>query len=116
MLWDVLSTPGNMPSAWVGMFSVRGLKLAIKSGTSNMQTDKGSRPRDGVLVAYTPSKVAIFWAGNTDASPLNRNAFGGTINGTEMKSFFGWLRDNNQITNENMTAIDIAEVQISKIS
>ena len=40
LLRDILSTPGNMPSAWVGMFSVRGIKLAIKSGTSNMQTDK----------------------------------------------------------------------------
>lgn len=116
LLWDILSSPENMPSTWVGMFSVRWLKLGIKSGTSNVQTDRGNRPRDGWLVAYTPSKVAVFWAGNTDASPLNRNAFGGTINGTEMRNFFSWLRDNNLIVNETINPVDISEVQISKIS
>lgn len=105
-----------MPAGWPAMFGVRNLKLAIKSGTSNVKTDKGNRARDGVLVAYTPSKVAVFWAGNTDATPLNKNAFGGAINSAEMRSFFGWLRDNNQITNESINPVDVAEVQVSKIS
>ncbi len=33
------------------------------------------RARDGRLAAYTPSKVAIFWAGNTDAKPMGRKAW-----------------------------------------
>lgn len=76
LIREILSNTANMPSTWVNMFSVRGLKLAIKSGTSDVKTPNGTRPRDGWLASYTPSKVAIFWVGNTDGAPMNRNAFG----------------------------------------
>lgn len=46
LMRDILSNPANMPPAWAGMFGVRGMKLAIKSGTSNVKTDKGNRARD----------------------------------------------------------------------
>ncbi len=76
LIREILSNTANMPSNWVNMFSVRGLKLAAKSGTSDVKTPNGARPRDGWLATYTPSRVAIFWVGNTDGSPMNRNAFG----------------------------------------
>jgi membrane peptidoglycan carboxypeptidase len=75
LIREILSNTANMPSNWVNMFSVRGLKLAVKSGTSDVKTPNGARPRDGWLATYTPSRVAIFWVGNTDGAPMNRNAF-----------------------------------------
>ncbi|MBP6086539.1 hypothetical protein KA478_05215 [Patescibacteria group bacterium] len=46
---------------------MRGLTYANKSGTTNLKDPKTNKnlPRDGWLAGYTPSKVAIFWAGNT---------------------------------------------------
>ena len=79
LIWEILSNTANMPSNWVNMFSVRGLRLAAKSGTSDVKTPNGDRPRDGWLAAYTPSRVALFWVGNTDGAAMNRNAFGGTV-------------------------------------
>lgn len=116
LLWKILSDPANRLAGWVSKFNVSGLTYALKSWTSNAKTDKGNRPRDGRLVAYTPSKVALFRAGNADGTPLNRNAFGGTIHANPVKKFLWWLLKNNYITNETMKSVDTTEVQISKIS
>lgn len=78
MIRDILSTPANMPSGWTSYYSVRGLKYAVKSGTSNKVIKQNgqdvSLPRDGWLATYTPNRVTMYWAGNADDSPLNRNA------------------------------------------
>lgn len=116
LIREILSNTANMPSNWVNMFSVRGLKLAAKSGTSDVKTPNGARPRDGWLATYTPSKVAIFWVGNTDGAPMNRNAFWGTVLGSNMRSFYSWLLSNNRIVNESLTSVDTIDMQVSKLT
>lgn len=56
-----------------------------------MKTDKGSRPRDGWLAAYTPSKVILMRAGNADARPMNSKAYGGSIHAESIKTFLNEL-------------------------
>ena len=46
LIWKILSEPTNRLPGWISKFNVPGLSLAIKSGTSNVKTDKGNRPRD----------------------------------------------------------------------
>jgi penicillin-binding protein 1A len=116
LIREILSNTANMPSNWVNMFSVRGLRLAAKSGTSDVKTPNGTRPRDGWLATYTPSRVAIFWVGNTDGAPMNRNAFGWTILWSNMRSFYGWLFSNNFIANESLTPVETIEMQVSKLT
>lgn len=116
LLRQILSNTANMPSDWVGMFSVQWLTLWIKSWTSDVKTPNGARPRDGRLAAYTPTKVALFWAWNTDAAPMNRNAFGGSMNGVVMRWFFRWLLENNYIANESLPNIETIDMSISKLS
>ncbi|PJA48428.1 MAG: hypothetical protein CO170_02740 [candidate division SR1 bacterium CG_4_9_14_3_um_filter_40_9] len=116
LLWKILADPANRIPGWIGKFNVSGLTYALKSGTSNAKTDRGNRPRDGWLVAYTPSKVAMFRAGNADGTPMNVNAYGGTIHANPIKKFLGGLVKNNYIANETMKSVDTSSVQISKIS
>ena len=75
LMWKILADPSNRIGSWATKFNVKGLTYALKTGTSNVKTDKGSRPRDGWLAAYTPSRVILMWAGNADATPMNRNAY-----------------------------------------
>jgi hypothetical protein len=58
----------------------------------------------------------IFRAGNADGTPMNRNAFGGTIHAAPVKKVFSWLLKNNYITNESIPEVDLMSVSISKIS
>ncbi len=73
-------------------------------------------PRDGWLVGYTPSKVAVFWAGNTQGNPMNVNAYGGWVNGKTFRQFFTQLRRDDLIQSENVSPIEVKDVTISKIS
>ena len=75
LIWKILSDPSNRIGAWSTKFNVKGLTYALKTGTSNVVTDKGSRPRDGWLAAYTPSKVILMWAGNANAAPMYKTAY-----------------------------------------
>ncbi|MFA5747945.1 MAG: transglycosylase domain-containing protein [Candidatus Absconditabacterales bacterium] len=116
LIRKILSDPNNRLAGWISKFNVAGLTFALKTGTSDMKTDKGNRARDGWLAVYTPTKVALFWAGNANGAAMNKNAFGGTILANPLKSFFGNLLKNNYISNENIPEADITKVQISKIS
>ncbi|MDD3262396.1 MAG: penicillin-binding protein [Candidatus Absconditabacteria bacterium] len=116
LLWNILSEPSNRLAGWVSRFNVQGLSLALKTGTSNVKTDRGNRPRDGWMAVYNGSKVAVFWAGNADGAPMNRNAFGGTIHANPMRAFFGSLVRNNYISNDTIRSMDVTTVDISKIS
>ncbi|HPC34152.1 MAG TPA: transglycosylase domain-containing protein [Candidatus Absconditabacterales bacterium] len=116
LMWNILSDTNNMPPERVGKYTVRGLQLGLKSGTSNMKTPKGDRARDGRLATYTPTRVAVFRGGNADGSPMYHNAYGGFLNAEAMREFWSTLLANNYISNQGMSATEIAEVSISKIS
>lgn len=116
LVWKMLSEPANRLAGWVSKFNVAGLSLAIKTGTSNAKTDKWNRPRDWWLASYNANKIALFWAGNADATPMNKNAYGGTIQADPMKKFFTALLKNNYITNSVITPVDTANITISKLS
>ena len=116
VMWDILSTPGNMPSNWVWAYTVHGLKLWLKTGTSNMKTPKWDRARDGLLATYTPTRVAVFRWWNADGSPMYQNAYGWFLNAEAMRDFWSTLLKNNYISNEWMTAVDVWTVSISKLS
>lgn len=116
LIWKVLSDTANRIVGWTNKFNVAGLTIAIKTGTSDVKTDKGNRPRDWWLASYTASKVALFRAGNADATPLNKNAYGGTIQAEPMKRFYTALLKNNYITNDVIAPVDVANVTISKLS
>lgn len=116
LIWKILSDPANRIPWWENKFTVSGLKYALKTGTSNAKTDKGNRPRDWWLAAYTPSKVMIFRAGNADGTPMNKNAFWWTIHAAPVKQIFSRLMKNNYIANETIPEVDLTAVSISKIS
>lgn len=120
MIWDILSTSSNMPSGWVSYYSVRGLKYAVKSGTSNKVIKQNgqdvSLPRDGWLATYTPTRVTMYWAGNADDSPLNRNALWLLINSEVNKSFYGAMLEQWYMTNDTMPVVGGKQVTISKIT
>ena len=46
LMWKILSDPSNRIGAWATKFNVRGLTYALKTGTSNVRTEKASLPRD----------------------------------------------------------------------
>lgn len=116
VMWDILSTPGNMPSNWVWAYTVNGLKLWLKTGTSNMKTPKWDRARDWLLATYTPSRVAVFWGWNADGSPMYQNAYGWFLNAEAMRDFWSTLLKNNYVSNESLTAVDVWTVSISKLT
>lgn len=116
LIWNILSNHRNMPSDWIAGLSVGGIQLGVKTGTSNAKTSKGSRPRDWWLVSYTPSKVALFWAGNANGTPLYRNAFGGNTNSPVMRKFWKEMLANNYVKNEGISRIEVKSTNISKIS
>ncbi len=116
LIWKILSEPGNRLAGWVNKFNVAWLSLAIKTGTSDVKTDKWNRPRDWWLASYNANKVALFWAGNADASPLNKNAYWGTMQADPMKKFYTALLKNNYITNSVIPSVDTASTTISKLS
>lgn len=116
VMWTILSEPANMPEWWRAAYTVKGLKLWIKTGTSNMKTPKWDRARDGWLASYTPSRVAIFWWGNADGSAMYSNAYGWFLNAEAMRDFWSTLLANNYVVNEWMTEVEVGRATISKIS
>ena len=90
---SILSDRNNMPPSWISNFTLQGdIAYATKSGTSDVKvTHNGEqviRARDGWLAAYTPTKVALFWSGNTDGKPMGPEAFGGRLNAPVRKTFW----------------------------
>lgn len=116
LIWKVLSDPANRIPGWENKFTVSWLKYALKTWTSNAKTDRGNRARDGRLAAYTPDKVMMFRAGNADGTPMNVNAFWGTIHANPVKKVFSRLKTNNYITNGDIPEVDLMGVSLSKIS
>jgi membrane peptidoglycan carboxypeptidase len=116
LMWKILSEPNNRLPGRINKFNVAGLTYALKTGTSNVKTDRGNRPRDGRLAAYMPDKLVLMRAGNANATPMYQNAFGGTIHADPIKQFFKGLLDNNYLSNVEMTNVETATLTISKIT
>ncbi|MDR0281947.1 MAG: hypothetical protein LBI53_01110 [Candidatus Peribacteria bacterium] len=116
LMRKILSDPNNRLPGWVTKFNVSGLTYALKTGTSNVKTDKGNRPRDGRLAAYMPDQLILMRAGNANATPMNVNAFGGTIHADPIKAFLKYLLDNNYISNKEMPNIETSMLTISKVT
>ena len=116
LIWKILSDPNNRLPGWVSKFNVSGLTYALKTGTSNMKTERWNRPRDWLVAAYMPDNLILMWAGNADASPMNSNAFGWTIHAQPLKDFLWWLLKWWYISNREMTNVETANITISKIT
>lgn len=116
LMWKILSEPNNRLAGWVTKFNVSGLTYALKTGTSNVKTDRGNRPRDGWMAAYMPDRLVLMRAGNANASPMQANAFGGTIQADPIKNFLKSLLDNNYLSNREMTNVETSTLSISKVT
>lgn len=51
--------------------------------------------RDGWLVTYNPDIMVIAWAGNTNASPLARSAYGYNLNTKLRNDVVRYLKENS---------------------
>ncbi len=83
---QILSNPASMPPWWAKVLKVWWFTNATKSWTSNIW----QWSRDGWLVLYTRSKVAIAWAWRTDAKAMNW--YGGKMNAPVLRDFFATIR------------------------
>ena len=117
LIWKILSDPKNLPPDWVSRFSFPGISFAHKTGTSNIRTKDGKRmPKDGWLATYTPSKVTLFWAGNTTPKALNSNAFWWWMNNATWKQFWWDLKKWWYLTDESVPETEVKKVTIAKNS
>ncbi len=73
ILSNVAARPGG---SWRAGLTIEGLNVAAKTGTSNKIVNKINRPNNTLTIGYTPSLAAIAWAGNSDGTHLNNNAWG----------------------------------------
>lgn len=117
LMWKILSDKTNFPQDWRANFTVPGIEVATKSGTSNIETSTWEKlPRDGWLATYTPSKVLLLRSGNTDGSAMRRDAYGWWLNSPTWKSFMTKLKNQQYIQNESMQETWVKQVSVSKIS
>lgn len=117
MMWEILSNLQNMPASWRARFTFNDIKMATKSWTTNIRLKNNqSLPRDWWLVAYTPSKVSVFWAWNTKWDPLKATAYGGWLNAPAWRGFFTELKNRGRIANEDMPQSEVKKVTISRIT
>jgi membrane peptidoglycan carboxypeptidase len=120
LMWEILSNTSNMPWGWVSYYSIKWLKYWVKSWTSNKVIKDGDRevsvPRDGWLATYTPSRVTMYWAGNANDKPMNKNALWLLLNSEVNKSFYNQMLEQWYIKNDSMTKVDVKSVNISKIT
>ena len=117
LLRDILSNENNRLKGWINKFTIKGLKYALKTGTTNVIKNGKSLPRDGRMAAYIPNRLVLMRAWNTNASPMKSTGYGGEIHDTAIKTFLKWLRDKGYIgNNTSMPKEEVSSVTISKIS
>ncbi len=114
LVWKILSDDANMPPWWPLTLRVYWFPNATKSWTSNMKKNWKSYSRDWWLVLYTPSKVLIAWAWNTDWSPMIW--YWWSLNGPLFKSFFKKLQQSWYVVKENIYPTQVSSVYINKVS
>jgi len=116
LLWDILSNKENFPEDWRANFTVPGITIATKSGTTNVVNGDIKLPRDGWMASYTPSKVLLMWWWNTDATPMSFNAYGWWLNSPTRKTFLTRMKNQQYIVNETTQEVDVKKINISKLS
>ena len=118
LIWNILSNPANLPAWWVNAESVKWLKLAVKSWTTNIIDKKTWKkyPRDGWFVSYSPSKVFVVWAWNTKWEHMHSDAFGGWTAWKIWKDFVQRLQKNKLIENENMKENGTTDIYINTLN
>ena len=68
------------------------------------------------MALYTPDRVAIFWAGNTDGKPMSEAAYGGWVNAKTWKQFFASAKKLGDLTDKDITPVEVEKISISKLS
>ncbi len=74
ILGDVDSRRSLYGQSVTAQSDAAGIRIAAKTGTSNLEVNGVVVPRDIWTVSYTPSLSAGVWLGNPDAKPLNPSA------------------------------------------
>ena len=117
-LWYILSNPQNRPPSWNNIMQVVWLTLATKSWTTNIFDKKTHRklPRDWWFISYTPSKVFVAWAWNTNWKPMNPDAYWGRTAWKVWREFVISLKNNQLIKNETMTLKDTTSTYINTLN
>lgn len=117
LLRKILSDSKNLPSDWIKEFDFP-IKFAGKTGTTNKEANSKwvKYPKDGWMVAYTPSKVTVLWAWNTNDQALRINAFWWWMNNQTWRLFWWKLLKAWLISNETPTEVETKEITISKLS
>lgn len=116
LLWKILSDPANLPPDWARKFAFPGIKFASKTGTSNWRQGDKILPRDWWLATYTPSKVSIFWAGNTSGKPMHADAYGGWVNRSTWNKFWTKLKTSGYLRDEDMKPVEVKQLTVAKNS
>lgn len=116
IIWDILSNKSNFPPEWRNNYTYKGIDFWTKSGTTNIEKNNKKLPRDWWLATYTPSKVAVFWAGNTNGNAMKSNAFGGWLNSPIRKTFIEKLENRWMIKDQKMSEKWIKKISVSKIT
>ena len=117
-LWYILSNPLNRPPSWNYIMQIPGLTLATKSWTTNIIDPKTKRkyPRDGWFISYSPSKVFVAWAWNTDWKHMWPEAYWGWTAGKVWRDFVLKLKKAGLIQNENMPLKDTLPVYVNTLN
>lgn len=116
LMWNMLSDKDNFPEDWRANFTIPGIDIATKSGTTNVIKGETKLPRDWWLATYTPSKVLVMRWWNTDGSPMRYDAYGWWLNSPAWKSFLTKMKNQQYLKNETMEQVDVEKVNISKLS
>jgi hypothetical protein len=116
LMWEILSNKQNYPAWRINTFTFPWITTANKSGTTNVVKWNQKFPRDWWLATYTPTKVLISRAWNTDWSALGFDAYGGRMNSPIQKSFVKKLQDNGMIQDQTMQQREVKWATISKLS
>lgn len=114
IIWHILSTIDYLPPSWRNNYNYKPVKFALKSWTTDVKIWWERFPRDWRLVAYTPSKLLILWAWNTNWKPMKKWAFWWWLNWQTWKIFANYLVNNWFLKNEEMQEQGIWRYYINK--
>ncbi|QFR39220.1 hypothetical protein A9Q91_03215 [Candidatus Gracilibacteria bacterium 28_42_T64] len=116
---NMLSDTSTRPEFWNNYLSLRGRKVAAKTGTSTKQYTKYGRktisPRNLWTIGYTPQYTTVVWAGNPDGTELNFKGNGLEGAGVIWKEFMELAHKGKKVENWRRPA-GVKEISISEIS